>query len=283
MFGLRRALRQPAPPGGASSPAMASPGRHPCGRPNPRGGAIGRRRSHACPHRPPSHNAGSPRWTPGRKLGDPRNGQKRHRQRRTYPPGDHPERIYPAGGRASQKASVTVRRQIARGTWRQAEATRHRTLANLVRDLEDRCQTRSMPPAYPHQLPTRRNPRIVRAPPHLRPRHIAATQASRETPCPARPTTGPTWSPGEVRSPGNHTRHARTRSRQGNVSRRAQPRRRLFRCLHGVLQEYPPHGPNTGCPARPSGATRCPYRGHTPHGVPPGTPPARLHRPGDKN
>ena len=64
--------------------------------------------------------------------------------------------------------------------------------------------------------------------------------------------TGPTSSPGGVRSPGNHTRHA-------------QARRRLFRRLHGVLQECSPHRPNARRPAQPPGATRQPYRGHTPH------------------
>ena len=73
-----------------------------------------------CPHRPPSHNTSRPRWTPRRKRGNPSNVQKRHRQRRTYPPGHHPERRYLARGRASQKASVPARRPIARRTWRQA-------------------------------------------------------------------------------------------------------------------------------------------------------------------
>ena len=50
-------------------------------------------------------------------------------------------------------------------------------------------------------------------------------------------TTGPTWSPREVRSPGNHTRHAPARSRQGHVARRPQTPRRLLPCHHGVLHE----------------------------------------------
>ena len=43
--------------------------------------------------------------------------------------------------------------------------------------------------------------------------------------------------PGEAppRDPGNHTRHAPARSRQGHIAQRTQPRRQLFRCLHGVL------------------------------------------------
>ena len=83
---------------------------------------------------------------PRRKSVDPRSGQKRHRQRRTYPPGDHPTRRYLAGGRTSRKTSVPARR-----TWRQAEATRHRTLANLVLDLTNQCRMPSMPPPPPHQ------------------------------------------------------------------------------------------------------------------------------------
>ena len=83
------------------------------------------------------------------EMGDPRSGQKRHRQRQTYPPGDHPKRRYLAGGRTSQKTSVPARR-----TWRQGEAKRHQTQANLVQDLTNQCRTPSMPLASPNQPPT---------------------------------------------------------------------------------------------------------------------------------
>ena len=74
----------------------------------------------------------------------------------------------PSGGRTRQKTSVP-----ARQTWRQAEATRHLTLANLVRDLTN--WTPSMPPVSPHRPPFGRNPQVARTLPPSRPRRITAT------------------------------------------------------------------------------------------------------------
>ena len=81
----------------------------------------------------------------------------------------------------TQRTSLPARR-----TWRQAEVTRHRTLANLVQDLANRCRTQSMPPVSPLQPPTGRNPRVARTPLPSRPQRITATQARRGTPRPGR-------------------------------------------------------------------------------------------------
>ena len=43
------------------------------------------------------------------------------------------------------------------------------------------------------------------------------------------------WNPREVRDPEYHNRRAPTRSQTGNIAQRTQPRRRLLRCLPGVL------------------------------------------------
>ena len=90
--------RQPAPPrrrelaarGHWQATWEASPGRHPCQMAKPERRRNSQTTQPRRPHRPPSHNARSQRWTPRRKRGDPRSGKKRHCQRRTYPPGDRP-------------------------------------------------------------------------------------------------------------------------------------------------------------------------------------------------
>ena len=65
----------------------------------------------------------------------------------------------------------------ARRPWRQAEATRHRTLANLVRDLTIQCRTQSMRPPPAHQPPMGCNPQVARTQPSPRPRRITLTKA----------------------------------------------------------------------------------------------------------
>ena len=159
--------------------------------------------------------------------GSPAADRSAKRQRRTCQPGDHPKRRYLTVGRTSQRTSVCARR-----TLRQAEATRHQTLANLVRDLANLCRT--------PRTPTNRPRGAIRGLRGRRPlRSLSASQRTRRAgKCQVRKgaTTGLTWSPCDVRSPGSHNRHAQVCSRQRNVVRRAQSRRRLFRCLHGVLQ-----------------------------------------------
>ena len=83
-----------------------------------------------------------------------------------------------------------------------------------------------------------------------------------------------------VRGPGNHTRHAPARGRRRNVTQQAQPRRRLLRCLHGLLQGRPPGSPSTGDATRPPGAATQADGRYAPHGATTSAPPARLHHPG---
>ena len=155
----RAGHRQPGPPqrwelaahGHWQATLEASLGRHPRLKAKPESRHNCQAAQPRGRHPPVSHNARSPRWVPRRKRGDHRSREKRHRQQRTYLPGDHPERRYLAGGRASQKTSVRARQPIARRTLRQAEATRYRTLAKLVQDLDDRSRTPSMPPVYPQK------------------------------------------------------------------------------------------------------------------------------------
>ena len=145
----------------------------------------------------PAGGAATPPAPPAQTQGEeptvdstPEMGGLRSGQRRTYPPWEHPKRKYLTGGRTSRKTGVPARR-----TWRQAEATKHRTLANLVRDLTNQCRMPSMPPASPHQPSTGHNLRVARTLPPFR-GPSASQRCGRAGECRARggATTGPTWS-----------------------------------------------------------------------------------------
>ena len=96
--------RQPGPPRRSKkarehwqATCEASPGGHRCQMAKPERRRNWQTTQSRRPHHAPSHNLRSPRCAPRRNGGDPRSGKKRHCQRRTYPPGDRPERRYVAG------------------------------------------------------------------------------------------------------------------------------------------------------------------------------------------
>ena len=88
-------------------------------------------------------------------------------------------------------------------------------------------------PPPPHCLPTRHRPRVPQAPLHPRPEPAAATRAHQGTRRPGR--NGP-------RAHLNPTPGQQPATQPGAVARRTHPRRRVFRRLHGVLQERPSKG-----------------------------------------
>ena len=96
------------------------------------------------------------------------------------------------------------------------------------------------------------------AAPSAAPAHRSDAGAQRDAASRVAPPRGPFGAHAQSEARTTTPNMPKRRNRQGNVARRAHPRRRLFQRLHGVLQECPTQGSNTGCTARPSRATRRP-------------------------
>ena len=84
---------------------------------------------------------------------DPHNGQQHQHQWGNL-----------ARERTGQQYSMPTRR-----TWWHTEAARHKPLANLIRNLNNKCRTPSVRSASAHHQPLGRNPQVARAPPHGEP------------------------------------------------------------------------------------------------------------------
>ena len=191
----------------------ADPGRRPCWKTTPKMRRDRRTIQPRRPHRQANHNARSPQWA-RRTCRDRHNGQQHHHQWGNL-----------AGEWTSQQYRMPTHR-----AWRHTAVGRHQPLANMVPNLKNQCRTRGggRPPPTISPWGTVRRSRGCRP---LGER--GASHRRKRTGGDA--ATGPSRNPREVRDPGNHTQHAPTRGRQGNVAQRTQPRRRLFPCLHGVL------------------------------------------------